>query len=153
MIEGIHHIGFTVRDLDQSVGFYRAILEGRIVSEREADDGYLTRLTGYPDVRFRQVILAIGTDLLELIEYIEPRGDLIDASKHRPGTGHACYKVDDLAAVHARLLTLGSRVESPPVAVVTGPNKGGLALFAYDPDGIAIEFLQSADGPADGPRP
>lgn len=153
MIDGIHHVGFTVRDLEKSVGFYRAVLEGRIVSEREADGGYLATLTGYPGVRFRQVILAVGADLLELIEYIEPRPEPNDASKNRPGTGHACYRVDDLAAVHARLRTLGAKVESGPVAVVTGPNKGALALFAYDPDGIAIEFLQSAHGPAERRQP
>jgi len=129
VIDGIHHVGFTVRDLEKSVGFYRAVLEGRIVSEREADGGYLATLTAYPGVRFRQVILAVGTDLLELIEYIQPRAEPNDASKNRPGTGHACYRVDDLAAVHAR------------------------ALFAYDPDGIAIEFLQSAHGPAERRQP
>ena len=45
--------------------------------------------------------------------------------------------------VYASLLERGvTSFVSPPVEVDTGVNRGGLALYLRDPDGITVELFQ-----------
>lgn len=140
-VVGVHHTAFHVSDLDRSVSFYRDVLGLEPLVERDVQGGYMAELMGYPDTHLRLAFLKAGNELLELIQYLQPAGTRIDPTKYNVGTAHVCFRVTDLTALHADLLERGASLQSDPVTITTGPNKGGCALYMYDPDGIAIELL------------
>jgi catechol 2,3-dioxygenase-like lactoylglutathione lyase family enzyme len=142
----IHHTGFTVADLDRSLGFYRDLLGLETVAEQEKEGGYLAAIVGHPDAHVRMAHLRVPGDghVVELFEYLAPEG-------RRPGppdpadvgTSHLCFVVDDLPALYDRLRAAGvDSFVSPPVEVDTGINRGGCALYLRDPDGIPVEVFQ-----------
>jgi catechol 2,3-dioxygenase-like lactoylglutathione lyase family enzyme len=141
----LHHTGYTVSDLDRSVAFYRDMLGCEVIATQEKEGGYLAAIVGYPDAHVRMAHLRIpgGGHVIELFEYLSPPGVRADVEPRNVGASHLCFVVDDLGALYARLRELGvSSFVSPPVDVDTGINRGGLALYLRDPDGITVELFQ-----------
>lgn len=146
-LRGIHHTGYTVSDLDRSLGFYRDLLGLEVVATQEKKAGYLAAIVGYPDAHVRMAHLRVaGSEhVVELFEYLAPAGGGHPRSLEPcdVGTSHLCLLVDDLPSLYARLLAAGvDTFVSPPVEVDTGINAGGYALYLRDPDGIPVELFQ-----------
>lgn len=145
--ERLHHTGYTVSDLDRSVAFYRDVLGCEILATQEKEGGYLAAIVGYPDAHVRMAHLRLpGSEhVIELFEYLAPAGGRADVEPRNVGASHLCFIVADLAALYASLLERGmTTFVSPPVEVDTGVNRGGLALYLRDPDGITVELFQPA---------
>ena len=141
----LHHTGLTVSDLDRSVDFYRDLLGCEVVSTQEKEGGYLAAIVGYPDAHVRMAHLRVpGSEhVIELFQYLSPPGDKADVEPRNVGASHLCFIVDDLAALYDSLLGRGvTSFVSPPIEVDTGINRGGLALYLRDPDGITVELFQ-----------
>ena len=138
------HTGFTVRELERSLAFYRDALGMEVVFEQEKRGGYLAAIVGYPDahVRMAHLRFAGAGHRVELFEYIEPEPHGDPGEPRDLGITHLCLAVDDLDAVLGRLTAAGARPLSPPVVVDTGENAGGRAVYVRDPDGIILELFQ-----------
>jgi catechol 2,3-dioxygenase-like lactoylglutathione lyase family enzyme len=143
MLKNVHHMSFTVSDLNRSLAFYRDRLGMEVVVERDVQTGYMKDLMGFSPLHLRLVFLRLGDTLLELIQYLNPKGTAVDTTKNNPGIAHICFLVDDIHAAYEHLVSEGVRVQSEPVAITFGPNKGGFALYVFDPDGIPLELLQT----------
>jgi catechol 2,3-dioxygenase-like lactoylglutathione lyase family enzyme len=144
-IEMLHHTGFTVADLDRSLAFYRDLLEFEVVLEQEKQGGYLGAIVGYPEAHVRQAHLRApgSAHRLELFQYLSPAPEQRPLEPRQVGPTHVCLVVEDLPAVYDRLSAAGvDSWFSPPVEVDTGANRGGLALYLRDPDGIILELYQ-----------
>ena len=143
-VTGFFHTGFTVADLARSLRFYRDLLGFEVVAEQVAEAEYLGRVVGFPGVRIKMAFLRVPGDghRLELLEYLTHPGEPTPRETNRPGNGHICLYVDDLAALHARLAAAGVTFMSEPVDITAGVNKGARAVYARDPDGFTVELLQ-----------
>ena len=142
------HTGFTVRDLDRSLAFYRDLLGMEVAFEQEQRGGYLAAIVGYPGAHVRMAHLAFpgGGHRIELFQYVEPapRGE---ASEPRDvGITHVCLAVDDIDAVFGRVVEACATAVSDPVLVDTGANAGGRGVYVRDPDGIVVELFQPPEG-------
>ena len=142
----LHHTGLTVRDLDRSLAFYRDLLGMEVVFEQEKEGGYLAEIVGYPDAHVRMAHLAFRGDghRVELFQYLQPKPRGGAGEPRDVGITHVCLLVDDIEAVHKRLLESGVDFYSAPVLVDTGANTGGLGVYLRDPDGITVELFQRA---------
>jgi len=140
-----HHHGFTVSDVDRSVGFYRDLLGLELVrvSDRAKIPSYDT-LLGYPDVKLRIALLRhpVNEFLLELVQYVNPPGETRRLENRLVGASHVAYEVDDVDAVHEKLTEAGYGAISPPTDVVRDGVRVARAMYALDPDGISIEMFQ-----------
>jgi catechol 2,3-dioxygenase-like lactoylglutathione lyase family enzyme len=141
--------GFTVRDLERSVAFYRDVLGMELVHTQRQANPYTRTLVGYTVADLKVAMLRLpGTDprpsghVLELVEYVFPRRHPIDVSTPNPGSPHPAFAVDDIQDAYTRLGARGVEFRSPPVRIEEGRNKGGFAVYLRDPDGITLEFLQ-----------
>jgi lactoylglutathione lyase len=141
---GTHHTGFQIASLERSLAFYRDLLGLEQISERVIEEQYVGRLVGYPGVILHSAFLRVpGSEhLLELIEYQRVERTPVDTQTANPGTAHICLLVEDLRALYARLRAAAVETVSEPVTPTHGPNKGRLAVYAIDPDGIRVELLQ-----------
>jgi lactoylglutathione lyase len=149
MLTGIWHTGLHVSDLDRSIAFYRDVLGLTLVHEQVQDNAYTRSLVGYPDARLRVAQLAVhrpragvSSHDVELVEYVEPRGPRQDPARHRPGSAHLAFVVDDIASEYERLSAAGVRFVSPPNRIEAGVNRGGFACYLLDPDDITLELVQ-----------
>jgi catechol 2,3-dioxygenase-like lactoylglutathione lyase family enzyme len=136
-VVGFHHFSIACADTDRSLAFYgRFGME--VVSDRVVEPGgYVERVTGVQGARVR-----IN---LELLEYLEPRGDTRARSPNDAGSAHLCFIVGDCDAVCAELRELGVTVRSAggrPQTVTGGPNDGGKCVYLDDPDGNPVELVQ-----------
>jgi lactoylglutathione lyase len=143
-VTGTIHTGLQVSDLATSLLFYRDLLGFEEVATRVAGDPYLAELVGYPGVELHVAFLRFPASehILELLEYRNVPRQAVDTGTANPGTAHVCVSVDDLRSVHRTLRDAGVEFVSEPVLVTSGPNKGRIAVYAKDPDGIRVEFLQ-----------
>jgi catechol 2,3-dioxygenase-like lactoylglutathione lyase family enzyme len=143
------HFSFTVSDLERSVHFYCDILGLELVHRQEQANPYTRQLVGYPDaylrvaqLRIRGAPTARSGHLIELVEYVAPRGKKVDTRTFNPGTAHLAFEVDDIQAEYQRLVVQGVRFRSEPVTIEAGINRGGYAVYFLDPDDITLELLQ-----------
>ena len=144
-IAAIHHAGLHVRDIERSLVFYRDVLGLELLARRESHADYVSEIVGYPDATIRMAWLRhpSGGPIVELLEYVDPRGEQVDTATPNPGTVHLAFRVPDIHATTARLQAAGAPFRTPaPVPVTAGPNRGGFAIYFRDPDGISLELLQ-----------
>lgn len=151
MVNALHHTGFTVTDLRRSLAFYQDLLGFEVVMTQEKRGGYLSEIVGYPGVHVKmaQLKAPASEHRIELFEYVSPRGVRRPLEPKLVGASHACLVVDDLAGLYNRLHSVvgDDSFFSGPVEVDTGVNRGGLALYMRDPDGIILELFQPPGGP------
>lgn len=146
------HFSFTVSDIERSIAFYRDLLGLKLVHRMVHDQKYTSSQIGFADALLKVALLNVdgmpqgpspSGHVLELIEYVNPRGEPLDAATNRPGAAHLALQVDDLAAEFARLQAAGVQFRSEaPVRVTHGRHSGGLTCYLLDPDGITLELLE-----------
>ncbi|MBF6604976.1 MAG: VOC family protein [Chloroflexi bacterium] len=140
------HVGLHVSDLDRSRAFYGGIIGLAEVERFIRTDAYLRHVTGYPDVTLDIALFvepASGV-LLELLEYQGVERRPVDPATANPGTGHVCFEVDDVDAIHARAIGGGYGAVNEPVTPTSGRWIGGRSVYLVDPDGIRVELVQRA---------
>jgi catechol 2,3-dioxygenase-like lactoylglutathione lyase family enzyme len=145
MLSGVHHVGFTVADIERSVKFYTSLFGIDPVVRRVYEDNYTSQQIGYAGVRLDIALYEIPDSdiVLELIQYLEPTGVPVDMETKNPGTAHLCLTTDDLAADFQRMVELGATPRSSgPVEITSGINQGLHVAYFRDHDGITIELLE-----------
>ena len=138
-IRAVSHIAIGVRDMDRSLGFYRDLLGMRVAADQEeATAG--GRRAAY--LRWDQE----ETGFLVLDQRLgEPMGEAPEL--FQVGTHHVAFWIDDLDALHDRLVAAGVTVEVAPIVGDTrayGEPPGGKVRTAFyrDPDGTILQFDQ-----------
>jgi catechol 2,3-dioxygenase-like lactoylglutathione lyase family enzyme len=141
---GVYHTSFTVSDIERSLEFYQGLLGCEVLWRREIDEKYFRNIVGFPECRVRAAHLRIpgSAHILELFEYVTPRGVPADVRTNNPGSAHIALLVDDLVAAHNELVSKGVRFRSAPVMIDAGANRGGRSAYVLDPDGITVELFQ-----------
>ncbi|AMK24148.1 VOC family protein [Sphingobium sp. TKS] len=123
------HTMMRVRDLDESLSFYRDALG---LEEMERHD--------VPAGRFTLVFLAAPQDSDAARASRSPMIELthnwdIEAYSEGRNFGHVAFAVDDIYATCQRLLNHGIVLNRPP--------RDGKMAFVRSPDNISVELLQS----------
>ncbi|MFO0848241.1 MAG: VOC family protein [Gemmataceae bacterium] len=147
-------VGVTVRDMDTSVAFFRDVLTFETVSDDEVAGEHYERLTGVFGVRLRVVRMKLGEEVLELTEFLAPRGRPVPADS-RSNDGwfqHVAVVVTDMDEAYRRLRT--HKVEHASTGPQTLPawNKAAAGIRAFyfkDPDGHVLEVIQFPTGKGD----
>ena len=147
-ITGPRHAGVTVSDLDRSLEFYCGQLGLELLWRRLYEEPEITRIVGVPEATGLDIaMLAVpgGAFQVELIEY---QGCERHSGSARPcdyGTGHFCFFVTGIEALHVELRERGVSFRSDgPVEMSAGANRGGKSLYSLDPDGYVIELHERA---------
>ncbi len=148
-ITEIHHIGLTVSDIEASTHFYQSVLGLTLVRRRESDAAYIGQQTGYPGVRLAVASFKVHPDSLqsiEIVQYLSHAGEKGSTATNQPGNTHLCFQTLDLHSAVRHLQAKGVRFRSEPVTIMSGPNKGGVVIYLFDPDEYVIELFQAAAG-------
>jgi catechol 2,3-dioxygenase-like lactoylglutathione lyase family enzyme len=140
-------VGLTVSDMDRSIQFYTQILDFEKVSDAEVAGPAYEALEGVFGARLRAVRLRLGDELLQLTEYLTPRGRPIplDSRSNDRWFQHVAIIVSDMDRAYARLRQFKVQYAStgPQLLPKTIPAAAGIRAFYFrDPDGHPLEVLQ-----------
>lgn len=141
MIKSLHHTALSVRDLEESIGFYRNMLgmtlEWRI-DHRKSEA--LEKVIGLRNVDVSYAMLGGWGGRIELFQYHSPEGKPYPPDKpvSDKGITHIAFQVEDIDGLHEKLVGHGVRFNSPPQVI----REGVKACYLYDPDGIILELIQ-----------
>ena len=130
MLQQIDHIGIAVKNLDETVAFYRQVM-GLEVSATEVFNG------------MKIAFLRIGDSELELLEDLTPDGAIArHVAKRGEGVQHVAYRVDNLEQalqdVRAKGIDLIDERPRP------GARNARVAfLHPKSTKGVLIEFVES----------
>lgn len=146
-VEAVGAVGMTVADMDRSVEFFSRVLSFEKVSDVEVAGSEVERLQGVFGARMRVVRMKLGDEMIELIEYLAPKGRPfpIDTRSNDRWFQHVAIIVSDMDRAYQWLRK--NKVQHAS----TGPqrlpdwnkNAGGIKAFYFrDPDGHYLEVLQ-----------
>lgn len=153
---GVHHIGVSVPDLDKAREFYLGILGAveEVAPLSWADNPFIDQVVGLEGSAARQFFCRLGNMQIEVFEYSAPRQSPQDPCRgvNEYGYTHMALEVEDVAAVHQRIVSAGLPVHTPPaleaITVDEHGNKHGYAgTYCRDFFGNVFEILEIHDTP------
>jgi catechol 2,3-dioxygenase-like lactoylglutathione lyase family enzyme len=145
IISGCNHFSITVGDIDRSVKFYTEIMEMTFENIRyNVDLAYIRKVTGYPEGVLNVAFVSCPGLRLELIQYVEPKGVVLDVSPHNVCSSHICFATTDIQKAYQRCLDNNIPTRNEPAYIDNGPSTGAYAFYLNDPDHYNIELFQPA---------
>lgn len=145
-IESVATIGIAVSDLDRAVDWYSKVLTFEKVSETEVAGDPFERLQGVFGLRMRIARMKLGSELIELTQYLAPQGRPIpvDSRSNDRWFQHIAIIVNDMDKAYARLreFKVTHASSGPQTLPDWNKNAGGISAFYFkDPDGHVLEVL------------
>jgi catechol 2,3-dioxygenase-like lactoylglutathione lyase family enzyme len=142
MITHLEHIGLSVSNLERSYNFYCKNLNCEVIRIIEANpENKLGKVIGLKGCSARIAHLKAGDNMLELFEYIAPRGKKISKNHSQADLGfiHAGFTSTNVRDDFRRMKENGVRFISEPVEF--RPNVW--ICYFYGPDGEVCEIRES----------
>ena len=122
---GVHHIGLTVSNLEESAAFFTSVLGWKEVKR---------------DNEYPAIFVSDGSVMVTLWENKEEPEISFDKNRNI-GLHHAAFLVEnecDLTSIYEKLVRNGIRIEFSPELLRQGPAKH---MMCYEPSGIRVEFI------------
>lgn len=143
-------IGGTVGDMDRAVAFYTSLL-GFVVTEDAMLPPDVAGLLGVAGARVRRVRLRLGTEFLDLHQFVGGQGRPIpaDSASNDLWFQHVAIVVADMATAYAALREAGVAEISPGPQRLPdwNPAAAGIEAFYFrDPDGRNLELMHFPPG-------
>ena len=152
MITSFNHFSFTVADLDKSVEFYKDVFGLEFLSRGKREPWFSEAVTGVKGAELDMAFFKVGNGgtahgadnpdvILELIEYINPKGVKLDTTPCNIGSAHVCFNVEDFDSFVERLRANNVRFRGSIEKIPAGPNIGRKVAYIEDCDGNVIELI------------
>jgi catechol 2,3-dioxygenase-like lactoylglutathione lyase family enzyme len=153
-VDAVTRIGLTVSDLDRAVAFFTEVLEFELASEAELEGAEIERLQGVFPARVRLARLQLGSEELELSEYLAPPGRPIpvDTRGNDLWFQHVAIVVSDMERAYRKLREhrVAHASSGPQRLPDWNPSAGGIEAFYFrDPDGHFLELIRFPAGKGD----
>ena len=153
-VGAVDGVGITVNDADSEIEFFTKVLSFEKVSDVEVAGDDYERLEGVFGVRMRVVRLKLGTEFIELTEYLAPRGRPIpaDSRSNDRWFQHVAIITQDMDRAYQWLRKNKIRHASSGPQTLPDWNKNAAGIKAFyfkDPEGHVLEILQFPEGKGD----
>ncbi len=123
----LEHVNLVIKDLDQSLAFYRAAFPHWRIRAKGGGEWY-----GKP-----RTWVHFGDDYQYLALNAFGEGNNRDLKGHQVGLAHFAFVVDNIDALIERLEKAGFAVDNPGAQEPFRRN-----VYFIDPDGFEVEFVQ-----------
>ena len=144
MIKSVDHFSFTVSNIETALHFFRDQLGLRATPVMEVANENVQKIVGFPDALLRISIVQIpGGSNLELIQYVQPKGALVDSKSCNPGAAHIAFEVENIQSLYQDLSAKGIQFIHTPVWAPGNDGKGSWGVcYLKGPDGITVELVE-----------
>jgi catechol 2,3-dioxygenase-like lactoylglutathione lyase family enzyme len=139
-VEGVHHIGITVRDMKRSFEWYAKMFDLKPGPVNHGQGKELSDAVQVEGTELSFSMIEIGATRIEFLEYHNPRGKDFTLRNGDVGATHICLQIDDMDSAYETLLSRGAVFNAPPVTLTDGDLAGSRWAYLRDPDGIQLEI-------------
>jgi catechol 2,3-dioxygenase-like lactoylglutathione lyase family enzyme len=139
----LEHVALSVADLERSIAFYHGLLGLEMVERIECPAGSkLGTIVNLPNCIAKIAKLRSGHIILELFEYLAPRGHKISSTVTQADNGltHVGFASSDIHADYKKLKGHGVKFYSEPIEY----RSNVWNAYFYGPDGETCELRQFA---------
>ena len=143
MVSGIHHSCIVVSDMQKSLEFYRdKIGLKELMNFKIQGDPVMLNLRKTPQQHL--VMLSAGNSIVELIQYLEPKGTKVHKETCDFGVAHICFQVSDINAAYEAMKEKGvvSFHRTPDFISASCDLNGYGYVYFRGPDDEIVEFMQ-----------
>ena len=140
MIKEVRHIGIVVKNIENSLKFYRDLLGLKIVRDMNEHGNHLDNMLSLDNVEVRTVKLSVNENitLIELLEF-KSHNDNEVRNFYTIGASHVAFTVQDIEKLYQDLSKKNIKFNAPPQKSPDGLVK---VTFCKDPDGTPIELVE-----------
>lgn len=144
VILGVHHIGITVSDIDDTIAFYGSAVDFDVLERRMVDASSLpAEILARRDGQIEVSLIRTPTVFLVLTD-VEPG---LDADPERrsvtgPGYTHICWQTHAENSGYKRFREAGLDILSRGEDAIDLGGYGVTYAYGFDPDGLMIEMEQ-----------
>ncbi|MDX6277972.1 MAG: lactoylglutathione lyase [Nocardioidaceae bacterium] len=138
----LHHVGITVRDMDESVAWYTRMFGTTCEFRATSSGAQLSTAVGVPDAQLELAFLRFGGSSIELLKYSNPRRESNERSNADVGSTHVCLHVDDIHQSYEEMKARGVAFLAEPLLIDEGPLAGCSFVYFKDPNGVTLELFQ-----------
>lgn len=146
-VRSVESVGMTVSDMDRSVDFYARVLSFGKISDVELHGSDYEHLEGVFGLRMRIVRMQLGTEVIELTEYLAPKGRSVpaDSRSNDRWFQHIAIVTSDMDRAYAwlqenKVQQASSGPQTLPEYIK--PAAGVRAFYFEDPDNHPLEILE-----------
>jgi len=145
-VRAVESVGMTVSNMDRALDFYTTVLSFQKISDVEVLGSEYEQLQGLFGVRLRVVKLQLGEEVIELTEYLTPKGRPIpvDSRSNDRWFQHIAIVVSDMdqAYQHLRQFKVQHASTAPQRIPDWNKEAAGIRAFYFkDPDGHNLEII------------
>jgi catechol 2,3-dioxygenase-like lactoylglutathione lyase family enzyme len=153
-VTAVESVGMTVADMDRAIAFYSQILTFKKISDVEVLGTEYEQLQGLFGVRLRVVKMQLGSEFIELTEYLTPKGKPfpIDSRSNDRWFQHIAIVTRDMDKAYQRLRSFKVQYASTAPQTIPTSNKAAAGIRAFyfrDPDGHYLETIYFPPGKGD----
>ncbi len=147
---GVSHVAICVQDMDKSLVFYRDVLGMNVIKDEVEDTttGGLPHTYKHPRKTRRTVHVTYGQGQIPSLVLTSHPGDQPDGAPiklDQVGISHISFTVGDVKALAQELASHGVQLAGGMEAFADA--QGNVrTIFAYDPDGILVQFDSGVEG-------
>jgi catechol 2,3-dioxygenase-like lactoylglutathione lyase family enzyme len=150
-VTAVESVGMTVADMDRAIAFYSQVLSFQKVSDFEVLGTEYEQLQGLFGVRLRVVKMQLGNELIELTEYLTPKGKPfpIDSRSNDRWFQHIAIVTRNMDQAYQRLRSFKVQHASTAPQTIPASNKAAAGIRAFyfrDPDGHYLETIYFPPG-------
>jgi catechol 2,3-dioxygenase-like lactoylglutathione lyase family enzyme len=150
-VTAVESVGFTVSNMDRALTFYTSVLPFTTITDREVSGRPYELLTGVFGARSRIVTLRLGSEEIELTEFLAPKGRPLaeDVRANDRVFQHIAIVVSDLRQAYDALRSNGVEHAStgPQLLPDWNRNAGGIGAYYFrDPDRHFLEIISFPPG-------
>ena len=140
LVKEVATVGMTVSDMDEAIAFYTQVLPFEVIDDVEVSSREYELLQGVFGARSRVVDMQLGEEVIELTEYLTPKGDPIpvDSRSNDLWFQHMAIVVNDMSKAYQHLR------QHDVQHVSTSPQK--LPEYIKAAAGIEAFYFRDRDG-------
>jgi catechol 2,3-dioxygenase-like lactoylglutathione lyase family enzyme len=149
----VHHVAYTVPDLDQAVKFFTEIIGAELIYQigpvQDTAGNWMERQLNVPAEAYANIaMLRLGLQMnLELFQYTAPGQNQVLPRNSDWGGHHLAIYVDDVDTAVAYLREqAGVAVHGKPQTIDEGPITGDRWVYFSTPWGMQMEVLHMPAG-------
>ena len=141
MLTEVRHIGIVVKNIENSLKFYRDLLGLQIQRAMNESGEYIDNMLGFKDVKVKTVKMSApnGLTLVELLELDVPSGSSLPRHVNDLGASHVAFTVSNIDEVYDKLKQSGIKFNASPQLSPDGYAK---VTFCLDPDNTPVELVE-----------
>ena len=140
LVKEVATVGMTVSNMEEAIAFYTQILPFEVIDDVEVSGREYELLQGVLGVKARVVDMQLGEEVIELTEYLTPKGDSIpvDSQSNDLWFQHMAIVVNDMSKAYQWLR------QNDVQYVSTSPQK--LPEYIEAAAGIEAFYFRDRDG-------